>query len=120
MVRQRDEDEEEDEAQMEKDDDGAERGKEIELIQAPQIEGFRLKQSPRFDIECVKALVSSCTNLTSLRLIDIGLLDDKTLDVIAQAGLTKLRDLSIANAGIHNGATGEALTDAGVIGSAFF
>ncbi|KAA1127323.1 hypothetical protein PGTUg99_034938 [Puccinia graminis f. sp. tritici] len=111
MIRQQDEEDEE-----EGGEDGAERGKEIELIQAPQIEGFRLKQSPRFDIECVKALVSSCTNLTSLRLIDIGLLDDKTLDVIAQAGLTKLRDLSIANAGIHNGATGEALTDAGVIG----
>ncbi|WAQ89778.1 hypothetical protein PtA15_11A469 [Puccinia triticina] len=98
--------------EMAVDDD--ENGKQVELIQAPQIQGFRLKQSPRFDIDCVKALVSSCSNLTSLRLIDIGLMNDNTLEIIAQAGLKKLTDLSIANAGIHNGATGEALTDVGV------
>ncbi|KAH9450840.1 hypothetical protein H4Q26_017284 [Puccinia striiformis f. sp. tritici PST-130] len=102
--------EEGDEEEDEEDDDSTL----VELTQAPQITGFRLKQSPRFDIECVKALVNSCTNLTSLRLIDIGLMDDSTLEVIANAGLTKLKDLSIANAGIHNGATGLALTDVGV------
>jgi len=98
--------------EMEVDDEGD--GEKVEFIQGPLVEGFRLKQSPRFDLACVKALVTSCPNLSSLRLIDIGLLDDQGLQVIASAGLAKLKDLSIANAGIHNGATGEALTDAGV------
>ncbi|KNZ51906.1 hypothetical protein VP01_376g7 [Puccinia sorghi] len=102
--------------EMEGDDEAD--GEKVEFIQGPLVEGFRLKQSPRFDLACVKALVTSCPNLTSLRLIDIGLLDDQGLEVIASAGLAKLKDLSIANAGIHNGATGEALTDAGVVRSA--
>ncbi|PLW19110.1 hypothetical protein PCASD_14056 [Puccinia coronata f. sp. avenae] len=98
----------------EDDDDGDDDKNKVEFIQAPLIKGFRLKQSPRFDLACVKALVTSCPNLTSLRLVDIGLLNDQSLDVIAHAGLTQIKDLSIANAGIHNGATGEALTDAAV------
>lgn len=83
----------------------------VELVQAPQIAGFRLKQSPRFDLDCVRSLVGSCKNLTSLHLNDIGLLDHQALDLIAQAGLHQLKDLAISNAGIKNGATGEALTD---------
>ncbi|PLW49674.1 hypothetical protein PCASD_02253 [Puccinia coronata f. sp. avenae] len=41
-----------------------------------------------------------------------GLLNDQSLDVIGARWLDSNQRLSIANAGIHNGATGEALTDA--------
>ncbi|MBW0505016.1 hypothetical protein O181_044731 [Austropuccinia psidii MF-1] len=89
--------------------------KSIELLQGPQISAFRLKQSPRFDFDCVKALMDCCKNLTNLRLDDIGLLDDRALDVISAAGLNQLRNLAIANGGITNGATGEVLTDGALI-----
>ncbi|KAG0143777.1 hypothetical protein CROQUDRAFT_660863 [Cronartium quercuum f. sp. fusiforme G11] len=81
----------------------------------PQISVFRLKQSPRFNLDCIRALADTCRNLSVLRLDDIGLLDDQGLEVLANAKFKNLTKLSIANAGILNGATGESLTDYGVI-----
>ncbi|CAH7688019.1 hypothetical protein BY996DRAFT_6430154 [Phakopsora pachyrhizi] len=88
---------------------------EVEIHQGPKMTKFRLKQSPRFDVDCLKALVDTCPNMVNLRLDDIGLLDDKMLDMISAAGLKNLESLSISNAGISNGATGESLTDQAVI-----
>ncbi|EGG02145.1 uncharacterized protein MELLADRAFT_78849 [Melampsora larici-populina 98AG31] len=81
----------------------------------PEITVFRLKQSPRFNLECVKALGDTCKNLTDLRLDDIGLFNDQCLKILSEANFPNLKQLSIANAGILNGATGGILTDDGIL-----
>lgn len=80
-----------------------------------QITVFRLKQSPRFNLQCIQALADTCKNLTSLRLDDIGLLNDEGLEILSNARFGNLKKLSIANAGILNGVTGEILTSSGVL-----
>jgi DNA repair protein RAD7 len=42
----------------------------------PQLEGFLITQSPRFDVECAKALVANCKGLKEIRLEAIGKMDD--------------------------------------------
>jgi DNA repair protein RAD7 len=63
----------------------------------PQLEGFLITQSPRFDIACMKALSKHCVNLHELRLKEVGKLDDAFVDAIQEmnppAGWTLL-DLS--------------------------
>lgn len=86
-----------------------------DVPRGPEMTMFRLKQSPRFDLDCIQALADTCKNLTALRLDDIGLLDDRALKILTQARFTSLQRLSVANAGILNGATGESLSDASVI-----
>lgn len=81
----------------------------------PEITVFRLKQSPRFNLECVKALSDTCKNLTDLRLDDIGLFNDQCLKILSEANFSNLKKLSIANAGILNGATGGILKDDGIL-----
>lgn len=75
---------------------------------------FLITQSPRLDSACLAALVDACPNLSELRLADIGLLDDTGLGLLHP--LKNLTRLEIPNAGIFNGATGQKLTDDGVIG----
>ncbi|KAF9447166.1 RNI-like protein [Macrolepiota fuliginosa MF-IS2] len=51
------------------------------------LERFLITQSPRFDIECLQSLLSSCgPNLRELRLKEIGKLDDEFLRELAQLG----------------------------------
>ncbi|KAH9483476.1 DNA repair protein rhp7 [Psilocybe cubensis] len=61
----------------------------------PILEGFLITQSPRFDDECIKALVKNCPDITDLRLKEVGKLDDSFLDQIKlfKRGLSYL-DLS--------------------------
>ncbi|KAL6308529.1 RNI-like protein [Sparassis latifolia] len=61
----------------------------------PALEGFLITQSPRFDLECMQALVESCPRLTELRLKEIGKMSDKFLEHIkALAGTLVSLDLS--------------------------
>ncbi|KAH8117649.1 RNI-like protein [Phellopilus nigrolimitatus] len=56
-----------------------------------QLTGFLITQSPRFDIECMSSLAQHCTNLTELRLSQIGMMSDKFLGYIEGFGnLTSL------------------------------
>ncbi|KAI0042009.1 RNI-like protein [Auriscalpium vulgare] len=41
----------------------------------PQLEAFRIVQSPRFDLACMKALATSCKRLVDLRLKEVRLED---------------------------------------------
>lgn len=81
--------------------------------QGENMRGFLITQSPRFDLPCISGLVAACPNLVELRLADVGLLSDTALGLLHP--LKHLTSLEIPNAGIRNGATGEALTDDGVI-----
>ncbi|TFY57892.1 hypothetical protein EVJ58_g6746 [Rhodofomes roseus] len=64
----------------------------------PSLEGFLITQSPRFDLECMRALVSSCKNLKELRLSEIGLMDDELLDLLKPLAGT-LTSLEISRPG---------------------
>jgi DNA repair protein RAD7 len=52
----------------------------------PKLEAFLITQSPRFDLECMRSLVQSCTGLRNLRLKEVGKLDDDFLLEIATLG----------------------------------
>ncbi|THH08605.1 hypothetical protein EW146_g8939 [Bondarzewia mesenterica] len=48
----------------------------------PQLKGFLITQSPRFDLECIRMLSENCKNLTELRLKEVGKLNDGFLEHI--------------------------------------
>lgn len=53
----------------------------------PNLERFLITQSPRFDLDCLKSLLSSCgSTLRALRLKEIGNLNDKFLQELAKLG----------------------------------
>ncbi|KAF9522608.1 RNI-like protein [Crepidotus variabilis] len=61
----------------------------------PNLEGFLLTQSPRFDITCMQALVSNCAGLKDLRLKEVGLIDDSFVAEIQKLDSgVRLLDLS--------------------------
>jgi len=60
----------------------------------PQLEALLLNQSPRFDLECMSTLATSCQNLAELRLKEIGLLDDTFLPYISSFQKLEQLDLS--------------------------
>jgi len=60
----------------------------------PQLEALLLHQSPRFDLECMSALATSCSNITELRLKEIGKLDDTFLPYISSLRRLEQLDLS--------------------------
>jgi DNA repair protein RAD7 len=49
----------------------------------PQLEGFLITQSPRFDLACMEALVEHCPEVHELRLKEVGKLNDAFADAIA-------------------------------------
>lgn len=61
----------------------------------PQLEGFLITQSPRFDLECMSSLVDNCKGLKELRLKEVGKMEDGFLECLKKlkSGLTYL-DLS--------------------------
>ncbi|PPQ73574.1 hypothetical protein CVT24_007460 [Panaeolus cyanescens] len=61
----------------------------------PDLEGFMITQSPRFDEDCARSLVKNCPNIKELRLKEIGKLNDTMLKELQKltAGLSYL-DLS--------------------------
>ncbi|EIN07847.1 RNI-like protein [Punctularia strigosozonata HHB-11173 SS5] len=61
----------------------------------PQLTGFLITQSPRFDLACVKALVRSCPELRELRLKEVGRMADDWLDELCTlAGSLEYLELS--------------------------
>lgn len=54
------------------------------FVAHPNLEGFLITQSPRFDIECMKSLVTHCPGIRELRLSLVGLLADDFLLEIAK------------------------------------
>ncbi|KAF8647400.1 hypothetical protein AX16_006742 [Volvariella volvacea WC 439] len=53
----------------------------------PMLEGFLITQSPRFDLDCVKALVQHCgPTLTELRLREVGKMDDAFIAELTTLG----------------------------------
>lgn len=61
----------------------------------PNLESFRITQSPRFDLDCMQAMVKHCPSITELRLKEVERLDDGFLLEIRkfEKGITVL-DLS--------------------------
>ena len=76
----------------------------------PNLEGFLITQSPRFDVECMQVLVDNCKNLKELRLKEVGKLNDDFLECLKPLGgqLTYL-DLSYPG-------TPDALSEKALIG----
>ncbi|ESK96042.1 dna dependent atpase [Moniliophthora roreri MCA 2997] len=72
------------------------------------LKGFLITQSPRFDLECMQALVeSSATVLEKLRLKEVGELDDAFLQLVAKCDKLKSLDvseptLSCSNEGVNS------------------
>ncbi|KAM5535726.1 hypothetical protein V8D89_010540, partial [Ganoderma adspersum] len=54
--------------------------------EGPNLEGFLITQSPRFDVECMRVLVQSCTNLKELKLQEIGQLSDEFTECLKPLG----------------------------------
>ena len=79
------------------------------LRASPDLEGFLITQSPRFDVECVRALVESCTNLKELRLQDVGQLCDEFLECLKPLG-SQLTSLNLSEPG-----KGEAVSEKALI-----
>ncbi|KXN82224.1 DNA repair protein rhp7, partial [Leucoagaricus sp. SymC.cos] len=53
----------------------------------PNLERFLITQSPRFDLECLETLISSCgSSLQELRLKEIGKIDDEFLQELSRLG----------------------------------
>ncbi|KAH6899224.1 DNA dependent ATPase [Coprinopsis sp. MPI-PUGE-AT-0042] len=52
----------------------------------PDLEGFLVTQSPRFDLECTQELVKHCKNLKELRMKEFALMSDAMLEEIATMG----------------------------------
>jgi DNA repair protein RAD7 len=63
----------------------------------PQLEGFLITQSPRFDLECMESLVSNCPHLKELRLREIGKMEEAFLDHLKT--LTGLSSLDLSEPG---------------------
>ena len=63
----------------------------------PNLTGFLITQSPRFDLDATKALVEHCPNLQELRLKEVGKMSDEIVEELenfgAKQGLWRL-DLS--------------------------
>lgn len=74
------------------------------------LESFLLTQSPRFDLECMESLVTSCKGLTELRLKEIGQMSDEFLVHIQSFG-DQLTYLDLSRPGKPEALSTEALVD---------
>ncbi|KZV99989.1 RNI-like protein [Exidia glandulosa HHB12029] len=75
-----------------------------------QLQGFLITQSPRFDLDCVEALVEHCgTTLTELRLAEIGKMADEFLPHIAKCSNLVHLDLSYPDNSLNDDAVVELL-----------
>jgi len=72
----------------------------------PQLTGFLITNSPRFDEACMLTLVQNCTKLEELKLSEIGKMKDSWLEYICRLEL--LRSLSLSR-------PTESLTDKPVV-----
>lgn len=76
----------------------------------PNLQGFLITQSPRFDLACMESLVNNCKNLTELRLKEIGQMSDDFLAHIKKLSGT-LEYLDLSYPGDPTALTADALVD---------
>jgi len=74
----------------------------------PQLERFLITQSPRFDIECIKALVRNCKGLKDLRLREIQNMED--------GFATSLKELKKSLVSLDLSSPSVSLSEAALIG----
>ena len=74
----------------------------------PPLEGFLIRQSPRFNDECVARLVENFPNLSELRLAELNRINDKSLRPLH--AFNNLTSLDLTRMG-----DGKGLTDAGIV-----
>ena len=79
----------------------------------PNLEGFLITQSPRFDIDCVTALVEHCPGIKDLRLKEIGKIDDAFLEQIQELGGLRHLDISDPSHSCSEGAVVSLLAAVG-------
>lgn len=79
----------------------------------PQLTGFLITQSPRFDLSCMEALVTHCPNLAELRLCQVGKLTDEFLPHIATLKHLTSLDLSETSGSLSTDAVVTLLAAAG-------
>ncbi|KAJ9104542.1 hypothetical protein QFC21_002038 [Naganishia friedmannii] len=65
-----------------------------------KLTGFLITQSPRFDLDCLKAMVKYCPNLQELRMSQFGLVCDEWLPIISE--LRNLVSLDLSSPGQHS------------------
>jgi DNA repair protein RAD7 len=71
----------------------------------PQLEGFLITQSPRFDVKCVQALVDNCKGLKELRLKSVGeMVDEFVTSLKKLEGCLTSLDLSYPSASLSEDA----------------
>ena len=78
----------------------------------PQLNGFLITQTPRFDLACIESLARNCKGLTELRLAGIGKMGDEFLPYIASFKELHSLDLS-SSAGLAVDAVVELLSKVG-------
>ncbi|PIL33306.1 hypothetical protein GSI_04756 [Ganoderma sinense ZZ0214-1] len=76
----------------------------------PNLEGFLITQSPRFDTECARVLVESCTNLKELKLQEIGQLSDEFIECLKPLG-GQLTSLNLSDPGRGEAVSEKALME---------
>lgn len=73
----------------------------IEFFKAkPELQSFRIVQSPRFDLKCVTSLAQHCTKLEELQLKEVGHLGDTFVEPLCALPPLKSLDLSHPGVGI--------------------
>lgn len=76
----------------------------------PQLQGFLITQSPRFNLDCIQSLAENCKNLTELRLKEIGEMNDEFLEHIQRLG-AQLTYLDLSDPGNPEALSTDALVD---------
>ena len=66
----------------------------------PELQSFRITQSPRFDRKCAESLAQNCIKLEELQLKEVGQLDDTFVEPLCALPSLKLLDLSNPGVGI--------------------
>lgn len=58
----------------------------------PNLNGFRITQNPRFDVDCLKELIKNSPTLAELRLREVGKMCDDFMEILESSGpgLTRL------------------------------
>jgi DNA repair protein RAD7 len=79
----------------------------------PQLTGFLITQSPRFDLACMESLARNCKGLTELRLAEIGKMGDEFLPYVASFKDLQSLDLSSPGGPVSSDALVELLSKVG-------
>ncbi|KAG1805785.1 uncharacterized protein BJ212DRAFT_1390239 [Suillus subaureus] len=73
----------------------------IEFLKAmPGLQVFKIAQSPRFDLECMRTLADTCKDIGELSLREIGLMDNEFADPLCSLPPLRVLDLAFPGIGI--------------------